>query len=117
MTGPGSPPLETSMAEHMVEFSDATFETEVLSSDIPGVVDFTATWCGPCKKIAPIVDDLAGQYAGKVKVGKLDIDANPNTPVKYRVRGVPTLILFKDGKEASRLVGAVPKKRIEALFA
>ena len=81
------------------------------------MVDFTATWCGPCKKIAPIVDDLAGQYAGKVKVGKLDIDANPNTPVKYRVRGVPTLILFKDGKEASRLVGAVPKKRIEALFA
>ena len=105
------------MAGNMVEFSDANFETEVLNSDIPVVVDFTATWCGPCKKIAPIVDALAGEYAGKVKVGKLDIDANPNTPVKYRVRGVPTLILFKDGAEANRLVGAVPKKRIEALFA
>lgn len=104
------------MAEHMVEFSDATFEADVLNSDLPVVVDFTATWCGPCKKIAPIVDQLAGQYKGQVKVGKLDIDANPNTPVTYRVRGVPTLILFKDGKEANRLVGAVPKKRIEALF-
>jgi thioredoxin 1 len=104
------------MSENLLEFSDANFEAEVLNSDVPVVVDFTATWCGPCKKIAPIVDQLAGQYAGQVKAGKLDIDANPNTPVKYRVRGVPTLILFKNGEEANRLIGAVPKKRIEALF-
>jgi thioredoxin 1 len=105
------------MAGNVSEFTDANFETDVLGSDLPVLVDFTATWCGPCKQIAPIIGQLADEYAGKVRVGKMDIDSSPSTPVKYRVRAVPTLILFKNGEEAGRLMGAVPRKRIEALFA
>ena len=79
-------------------------------------VDFTATWCGPCKAIAPVIDQLADEYAGRVKIGKMDIDANPGTPVKFHVRAVPTLILFKDGQPVDQVMGAVNKRRIQGMF-
>lgn len=95
--------------------NDLNFETEVLKSATPVLVDFTATWCGPCKQIAPFIDQLADEYAGKVKVVKLDIDEAPNTAVKFGVRGVPTLIVFKDGEALARQMGAVPKTVIAQL--
>ncbi len=104
------------MAENVSQFTDTNFDSEVLNSDIPVLVDFTAIWCGPCKAIAPTIDTLAGEYAGKVKVGKLDIDHNPKTPTKYHVRGVPTLILFQNGQVKDQVVGAVNKKKIESMF-
>lgn len=104
------------MAGNVQIFNDSNFASEVLNSDEPVLVDFTAVWCGPCKKIFPVIEGLAGEYAGKVKVGKLDIDDNPNTPVKYHVRAVPTLIMFKGGQPVDQIMGAQPKKRIQAMF-
>ena len=104
------------MAGNMVEFTDGNFESEVLGSDVPVLVDFTATWCGPCKAIAPTVAELADEYKGRMKVGKLDIDASPKVPVKYHVRGVPTLMVFKGGKVHQQVVGAVNKKRMKDMF-
>lgn len=95
-----------------LEFSDSNFETEVLSSDTPVLVDFWAEWCGPCRMIAPLVEELAGEYDGKVKVGKLNIDHNPNVPMKYGIRSIPTLLVFKNGEVVDKLVGAVPKSTI-----
>jgi thioredoxin 1 len=95
-----------------LEVSDSTFEQEVLQSNQPVLVDFWAVWCGPCKAIAPIVEELAGDYEGKLKVMKLDVDDNPRTAVAYGVQSIPTLLVFKDGKPAERIVGAVPKKVI-----
>lgn len=89
--------------------NDLNFDAEVLKSETPVLVDFTATWCGPCKQIAPLIDQLADEYAGKVKVVKLDIDEAPNTAVKFGVRGVPTLIVFKAGEAVARQMGAAPK--------
>ena len=89
--------------------NDLNFETEVLQSETPVLVDFTATWCGPCKQIAPLIDQLADEYVGKVKVVKLDIDEAPNTAVKFGVRGVPTIIVFKGGEAVARQMGAAPK--------
>lgn len=89
--------------------SDDTFETEVLSSSIPVVVDFWAQWCGPCKALAPILEDLAPKYTDKVKFVKLDVDSNPSTPPKFGVRGIPTLILFKDGQVKATQVGLISK--------
>lgn len=89
--------------------NDLNFETEVLKSDTPVMVDFTATWCGPCKQIAPLIDQLADEYVGKVKVVKLDIDEAPNTAVKFGVKGVPTIIVFKGGEAVARQMGAAPK--------
>lgn len=89
--------------------NDLNFETEVLQSQTPVLVDFTATWCGPCKQIAPLIDQLADEYVGKVKVVKLDIDEAPNTAVKFGVRGVPTIIVFKGGEAVARQMGAAPK--------
>jgi thioredoxin 1 len=89
--------------------NDLNFETEVLKSETPVLVDFTATWCGPCKQIAPLIDQLADEYVGKVKVVKLDIDEAPNTAVKFGVRGVPTIIVFKGGEAVARQMGAAPK--------
>jgi len=98
----------------MHQFSDATFRQEVLESDRPVLVDFTAEWCGPCHMLAPVVEKLNDEWNGVVKVGKLDIDVNVETTMQYGVMGVPTLILFKSGQPAERLMGFIPKERILA---
>jgi len=97
-----------------IEITDANFEQEVLKSEIPVLIDFWAVWCGPCKMIAPMVEELAGEYEGRIKVGKLDIDNNQQVSVKYGIRSIPTLLIFKDGKIADQIVGAVPKATIVA---
>lgn len=103
------------MGENTLTISDDNFETEVLSSEIPVLVDFWATWCGPCKAIAPMLDELAAEYSGQLKIGKVNVDDNPKTPGKYGVRGIPTLILFKGGEIVEQVVGAVPKSQLEEL--
>lgn len=100
------------MNEHIVHVTDASFADEVLKSPIPVLVDYWAEWCGPCKMIAPVLDDIAEQYVGKLKVVKLDIDQNVDTPPKYGIRGIPTLMLFKDGKMEATKVGAVSKTQL-----
>jgi thioredoxin 1 len=100
------------MAENIVQVSDANFESEVLKSTIPVLIDFWAPWCGPCRAIAPIVDQLADEYAGKLKVVKMNVDDNPRTPANYGVRGIPNLILFKNGQVQQQIVGAVPKANL-----
>lgn len=100
----------------MISTSDANFEAEVLQSDIPVLVDFWAEWCGPCKMIAPILDEISGEYEGKVKVAKLNIDENPATPPKYGVRGIPTLMLFKNGEVDATQVGALSKSQLCAFL-
>ena len=94
---------------HPVDVTDATFESDVLQADIPVLVDFWADWCAPCKMIAPIVEDLAEEYDGRVKFAKLDVDSNPQTAMSYGVRGIPTLLIFKGGSPVNQVVGAVPK--------
>jgi len=96
----------------LVEITDDNFETEVIKSDKPVLIDFWAVWCGPCKLIAPIVEELANDYDGKVKIGKLDVDSNQQTSIKFGVRSIPTLLLFKNGKLKETIIGAVPKKHI-----
>lgn len=100
------------MSEHIKNVGDADFDTEVLKSGEPVLVDFWAEWCGPCKAIGPIVDQVAQEFAGRVKVVKLNIDHNPGTPRQYAVRGIPTLMLFKDGKVAATQVGAVNRSQL-----
>ncbi len=95
-----------------VEITDQNFETEVIKSDKPVLIDFWAVWCGPCKLIAPIVEELANEYDGKVKIGKLDVDSNQETSIKFGVRSIPTLLLFKDGNLKDTIIGAVPKSKI-----
>ena len=94
--------------------TDAEFKTEVLDSTVPVLVDFWATWCGPCQVIGPVIDALAGEYEGKVKIMKLNVDENPQTPAQYGVRGIPTLIIFKGGAEAERIVGSQPRGNVDA---
>ena len=96
--------------DYTIDITDDTFDDEVVKSDVPVIVDFWAEWCGPCKIIAPIVDDLAKEYEGKVKFAKMDIDDNPKTPVTYGVRGIPTLLIFNNGGPVDQIVGAVPKQ-------
>jgi len=103
-------------SEKVLVLDDSNFETEVIQSTVPVLVDFWASWCAPCKAIAPLVDALASEYEGKVKVGKVNVDESPATPAKYGIRGIPTLILFKDGKMIDQVVGAVPKSQLEALI-
>lgn len=95
-----------------VTITDDNFENEVLKSAEPVLIDFWATWCGPCKMIAPIVEELAGEYQGKAKIGKLDVDENQQTSIKYGVRSIPTILIFKDGKLLDTIIGAVPKTQI-----
>ncbi len=97
----------------VLEVSDATFDKDVLQSEQPVLVDFWAVWCGPCKAIAPIVDDLATTYAGKLKVVKVNVDQNGATPSRYGIRGIPALLFFKGGKVADQIVGYVPREVIE----
>lgn len=104
------------MSDQIVHVTDTSFDDEVLKSDVPVLVDFWAAWCGPCKMIAPILDDIAGTYAGKIKVCKVDVDANGDTPAKFGVRGIPTLILFKDGNAVSTKVGALSKTQLTAFI-
>jgi len=92
------------------EVTDGNFEEEVLKSDLPVLIDFWAPWCGPCRLVAPIVEELAKDYQGKLKVAKLDVDNNPGTAAKYGIFSIPTILIFKDGKVATQIVGAVPKK-------
>jgi len=99
---------------HPMEFTDANFQQEVINSDIPVLIDFWAVWCGPCKMIAPFIEEIAREYEGKIKVGKLDVDNNPNVSMQYGIRSIPTLLIFRDGKVVDQVMGAVPKNMITA---
>jgi thioredoxin 1 len=103
-------------SDKVVHLSDGNFEADVLKSSVPVLVDFWASWCGPCKAIAPAIDELAEQFDGQVKIAKINVDENPATPSNYGVRGIPTLILFKDGQVVDQVVGAVPKGQLETLI-
>lgn len=100
------------MAGAVVEFSSANFETEVIKSPVPVLVDMWAAWCGPCRMIAPVVEELAGTYQGKVKMGKVNVDEHPQVAAEYRVMNIPTLLLFKAGQEVDRIVGVQPKEEL-----
>ena len=95
-----------------VEFTDGNFEEEVIQSDQPVLVDFWAEWCGPCRMIGPVVEEMAGEYEGKAKIGKVNVDLNPEVSVKYGIRSIPALLIFKDGQVVDQIVGAVPKTHL-----
>ncbi len=104
------------MSEHVVHVTDDNFEAEVINNDGPVLVDYWAEWCGPCKMIAPILSEIAGGYEGKIKIAKLNIDENPNTPPKYGIRGIPTLMIFKGGNVEATKVGALSKSQLTAFI-
>jgi thioredoxin 1 len=104
------------VSDKIVHVTDDSFENEVLKSSEPVLVDYWAEWCGPCKMIAPVLDEIAGEYEGRVKIAKLNIDDNPNTPPRYGIRGIPTLMLFKDGEVEATKVGAVSKSQLTAFI-
>ena len=102
--------------ENLLHFSDVKFDEEVLKSDLPVLVDFWASWCQPCLSIAPAVEELAEEYSGRVKVGKMNVDENPQTPSIFGIRGIPTLILFKGGKAINQIVGTVAKTKLKSMI-
>lgn len=104
------------MSQQIVHVSDSSFEQDVLKSNVPVLLDFWAEWCGPCKMIAPILDQIAAEYAGKVLVAKMNVDENPKTPMKFSVRGIPTLILFKNGQLQGQKIGGVRKADVVAFL-
>jgi thioredoxin 1 len=104
------------MSEHIVHVTDDSFESDVLNANEPVLIDYWAEWCGPCKMIAPVLDDIATEYSGRLKVVKLNIDDNPNTPPRYGIRGIPTLMLFKNGEVEATKVGAVSKAQLVAFI-
>ena len=104
------------MSDNIQHVTDASFETDVLGADRPVLVDYWAEWCGPCKMVAPILEEIAAEYADKIKVCKLDIDANQQTPPKYGIRGIPTLMLFKNGEVEATKVGALSKSQLAAFL-
>ena len=97
----------------LLEVTDETFDAEIMNSEMPALVDFWATWCGPCRMVSPVVEELANDYKGKIKVAKMDVDQNRQTPAKFGIRAIPTLIFFKGGEVAQTIVGAQPKSHIE----
>jgi thioredoxin 1 len=101
------------MAQGIIEVSDSNFDAEILQADKPTLVDFWAPWCGPCKAIGPVIEDLAGTYGGQVKFAKCNVDDNPATPGKYGIKAIPTLIFFKDGKVVDQITGMVAKSKLE----
>ena len=100
------------MSTNVYEFTDNNFDSDVINSDVPVLIDFWAVWCGPCKAIAPVIEEVANEFEGKVKVGKVDVDQNQDTAMKYGVRSIPTLLIIKDGEVVNQIVGAVPKSNI-----
>ena len=104
------------MNENIINVTDSNFDDEVIKSELPVLLDYWAEWCGPCKMIAPILDDIANEYVGKIKVAKINIDDNPNTPAKFGVRGIPTLMIFKSGSIEATKVGALSKSQLSAFI-
>ncbi|MFM9969885.1 MAG: thioredoxin TrxA [Burkholderiales bacterium] len=104
------------MSEHITHVTDESFDAEVLKSDVPVLVDYWAEWCGPCKAIAPMLDEVAKEYTGKIKVAKVNVDENQQTPQKYGIRGIPTLMLFKGGNIEATKVGALSKSQLAAFL-
>jgi len=100
-------------SEAIIEINDSNFESEVANSDVPVLIDFWAPWCGPCKAIAPMVEEISSSYEGRIKVGKLNVDENQSTTMKFGIRSIPTLIMFKGGEAVDQIIGAVPKGEIE----
>ena len=104
------------MNENIIHTSDANFQDDVINSETPVLVDYWAEWCGPCKMIAPILDEVAGEYTDRLKICKIDVDANQETPPKYGIRGIPTLMLFKNGEAEATKVGALSKSQLQAFL-